>query len=695
MHVNSVNMSTFKQILNPITGRSEWEPQCENYDYHQEIARAAFADMLHDTERNQKYYKGLQIAIDRIHKQGAKANVLDIGTGTGILSMMAVRCGADSVTACEAFRPMADCAEKIIEKNGMKGLINVIKKRSTEISVGDGGDMERRANILVTEVFDTELIGEGAISIFNHAHNKLLEKNCIVVPDSATIYAQVVECPLAWSWNMPKIVANLEGEVLLTTPSDIQQCQGSAALHDIQLNQFPLKDVKFVSDPIAVQHFDWSGKTLSPLENCTSTKFIARQSGSLHVVFMWWDLKMDADNQILLSCAPFWAHPDYEQLKAVNQKLIPNQNVIPWRDHWMQALYYLPTVTPIQQSDEMYLNFNHDEYSLWFTVTKMEQKPSSLRQPLCDCGFHNAYSRTRSGQLNDNLRNKKYLKVLEDEITKDSVVLVLSDGSLLGLATSRLSAKVYCLESNRYSSKVLQSYVNANRLDNVKIVNCLGDIDNLDEITCVFGEPSFLSALVPWDNFYFGTLLSQIRSKLRSDVTIIPRRATIHAVAVEFLDLQKIRSPLGICEGFDLAIFDEFVEKSANLADSIVEPQPLWEYPCRALGKPQEILTVDFAKFMETKRTITESKFEVSGSCNGVALWVDWHLTGDSNKRTTVTSGPCTDIEVNKYIDWDIHSRQGVHLLPHAKHVDPNRTMTCETTFLPDDGDIYFKFDIK
>ncbi len=116
---------------------------------------------------------------------------------------------------------MADCAEKIIEKNGMKGLINVIKKRSTEISVGDGGDMEKRANILVTEVFDTELIGEGAISIFNHAHNNLLEKNCIVIPDSATIYAQVVECPFAWSWNMPKILANLEGEILLTTPTDV------------------------------------------------------------------------------------------------------------------------------------------------------------------------------------------------------------------------------------------------------------------------------------------------------------------------------------------------------------------------------------------------------------------------------------------------------------------------------------------
>ena len=34
--------------------------------------------------------------------------------------------------------------------------------------------MDERANILVTEVFDTELIGEGAISTFNHAHDYLL-----------------------------------------------------------------------------------------------------------------------------------------------------------------------------------------------------------------------------------------------------------------------------------------------------------------------------------------------------------------------------------------------------------------------------------------------------------------------------------------------------------------------------------------
>lgn len=194
----------------------------EHFDYYQEVARSGFADMLHDTERNQKYYLALKKAIDKFHERGLKANVLDIGTGTGLLSMMAVRCGADTVTACEAFLPMAECAEKIIDHNGMTTNIRIIKKRSTCINIGTGkNDLWQKANILVTEVFDTELIGEGAIYTFNHAHQFLLENDCIVVPHSARIYAQVVESTLAWSWNTPKLVANLDGEVLLRTPSDV------------------------------------------------------------------------------------------------------------------------------------------------------------------------------------------------------------------------------------------------------------------------------------------------------------------------------------------------------------------------------------------------------------------------------------------------------------------------------------------
>ena len=45
----------------------------------------------------------------------AKVHVLDIGTGTGLLSMMAATEGVDSITACEEFLPMAACAEKVMQ----------------------------------------------------------------------------------------------------------------------------------------------------------------------------------------------------------------------------------------------------------------------------------------------------------------------------------------------------------------------------------------------------------------------------------------------------------------------------------------------------------------------------------------------------------------------------------------------------
>lgn len=45
------NMSIFTQCLNPLTGTATWEEKDQDYDYHQEVARSAFADMLHDHER--------------------------------------------------------------------------------------------------------------------------------------------------------------------------------------------------------------------------------------------------------------------------------------------------------------------------------------------------------------------------------------------------------------------------------------------------------------------------------------------------------------------------------------------------------------------------------------------------------------------------------------------------------------------
>lgn len=48
-----------------------------------------------------KYYQGIRAAVARVKARGEKVIVLDIGTGTGLLSMMAVTAGADFCYAVE------------------------------------------------------------------------------------------------------------------------------------------------------------------------------------------------------------------------------------------------------------------------------------------------------------------------------------------------------------------------------------------------------------------------------------------------------------------------------------------------------------------------------------------------------------------------------------------------------------------
>ncbi|XP_055531109.1 protein arginine N-methyltransferase 7 [Wyeomyia smithii] len=644
----------------------------KDFDLQQEIARSAFADMCHDWERNQKYDQALQLTIKQLHRQGMKAHVLDIGTGSGLLSMMAVRAGADSVTACEAFKPMADCAERVMLANGMAGRIHLVKKKSTEMQVGIGLDMERKANVLVTELFDTELIGEGAIATYMHALEFLLESDCRVIPHSATVYAQIVESPFIVNWYVPKLLTNSDGDVLIKTPNEITHCRGSSALCDLQLSQMPSGSFKVLSDPVAIFEFNWSEKDNFHFERHSRTHVLITNSGVPQAVFMWWELQMDLEGTIRLSCAPYWAHTDFDRLKVNNQTMhIPQQNLIPWRDHWMQAIYFLTTdKQPLRKQQKVTLDAFHDEFSLWFGIDQPNLNPAH-----CSCGFHIAYSRSRIGQLNEGTRNKKILNFLEDRVNRDSVVLVLSEGSLISLGLAAMGIKkVIIIENNAFSRNCMKQYAAFNGLENVEILGLeLLTDTSISHVTHVFGEPFFGSAILPWENgVQFCVMLDRIRSKLNSGVVIVPNSFSIYSAPVEFLDLQKICAPLGICEGFDLSIMDEMIEDNSILTDSPVEAQPLWEYPCFALGLPVELASVNIAENMlkssVAKGVMKLCKEGVVKNCNGIALWVDWHLDAKQTPKTTISTGPLVPIDIDTVspVVWNTNWRQGVHLLKQA-----------------------------
>nr|XP_022901940.1 protein arginine N-methyltransferase 7-like [Onthophagus taurus] len=653
----TVTMSIFTQRLNPITGQMAWEIQSENYNFHQEVARAAYADMLHDYERNEKYEAALKVAIDRMHSQGKKANVLDIGTGTGLLSMMAVRHGADSVVACEAFNPMGECAKKVIDENGFSGKIKVIPKRSTDIKIGV--DMDFKANILVTEVFDTELIGEGAFGTFKNAHNDLLEKDCIVIPHNATMYVQVVESPFINNWNRLKDVYDEEGVLLLTVPETVKNCKGTAAVHDLQLNNIDKNYFNTIISPKPIFKFDWSGKSPFIFDRSNVQTFQAERDGIAHAVFMWWELDMDIDDKIKLSCAPYWVHPLGDKA--------------PWRDHWMQAIYYFPSNLKVWKGEDLQLISCHDEYSLWFNIKKDNITETDYQKPLCDCSLHDFYSRTRIGQMNDPSRTKKFASLFQKHITKESVVLVLSNGFYQALAAAKLGAKnVVFVEPNwsRNGSNwisLIKSFIECNDLKNIEILPNAELKSRTDiKFNLIVGEPYFISAIVPWDNLQFAYQLGEYKEMFSEDVKVFPSKAIIRGVAVEFEHLYKIRSPLGTCEGFKMDSFDCLIQHSSSIADDVVDAEPLWEYKGKAMSEIVDIATLDIPNLC-AQEVATSGSFNLTGSgeCNGLALWVDWIF--DEEENIKISSGPTETVYVNTEIQWNIHVRQGVHLMRGKK----------------------------
>lgn len=74
----------------------------------------------------------------------------------------------------------------------------------------------------------------------------------------------------------------------------------------------------------------------------------------------------------------------------------------------------------------------------------------------------------------------------------------------------------------------------------------------------MIGEPYFQPSILPWHNLHFWYVLSKLPVSLK----YIPQSMKIYAVAMEFKDLSKIRSPVNFCEGFCLEEFDELIEVS-------------------------------------------------------------------------------------------------------------------------------------
>ena len=135
--------------------------------------------MMNDGIRNEAYYAALRAAVT------PESHVFEIGTGSGLLAMMAARLGAKSVTTCEAEPLIAATARRIIADNGLDARITLLAKKSTDVNIG--ADMAQPADVMVSEILSSELLGERVLASLEDARRRLLAPGCRIIPGAGSI----------------------------------------------------------------------------------------------------------------------------------------------------------------------------------------------------------------------------------------------------------------------------------------------------------------------------------------------------------------------------------------------------------------------------------------------------------------------------------------------------------------------------
>ncbi|KAH7676692.1 Protein arginine N-methyltransferase protein [Dioscorea alata] len=135
-------------------------------------------NMLQDYVRTGTYYAA--VVENRIDFNGRV--VVDVGAGSGILSLFAAQAGAKHVYAVEASE-MAEYARKLIDGNpSLRERITVVKGKVEEI------DLPEKADILISEPMGTLLVNERMLESYVIARDRFLASNGKMFPSIGRIH---------------------------------------------------------------------------------------------------------------------------------------------------------------------------------------------------------------------------------------------------------------------------------------------------------------------------------------------------------------------------------------------------------------------------------------------------------------------------------------------------------------------------
>ncbi|MBC7757072.1 MAG: tetratricopeptide repeat protein, partial [Bdellovibrio sp.] len=286
--------------------------------------------MMNEQNRNQAYFDALKAAVK------PDTTVFEIGTGSGLLAMMAAKLGAKHVTTCETVSLIAETAQQIIQDNQYDKNIKVIAKKSTDIDIG--AELEAKADILMSEIFSSELLGEHVLPSLEDAKKRLLKPQGKVIPAAGSIMIALFTgddirrnllVEDAFSFNLQgfnKIVSNKR----LIARNDL--------------------NIELLSDGVAAFSFDFEGESTFPAQSKT-VQMTATRADLCYGLVQWMRLDMNGDQKVM-----FENHPS--QTSKVS--------------NWQQCAYLFDAPIDVTVGQVVMVNAAHNRAVPWFWLQRLE-----------------------------------------------------------------------------------------------------------------------------------------------------------------------------------------------------------------------------------------------------------------------------------------------------------------------------------
>jgi protein arginine N-methyltransferase 1 len=142
-------------------------------------------EMLKDEVRTKTYrdamYHNRHLFKDKV--------VLDVGCGTGILSMFAARAGAKRVIGIDMSN-IIEQAERIVADNHLEEVVSLVKGKVEEVELPHG---ITQVDIIVSEWMGYALFYESMLDSVIIARDRWMAPDGILFPDRATVYLTAIE----------------------------------------------------------------------------------------------------------------------------------------------------------------------------------------------------------------------------------------------------------------------------------------------------------------------------------------------------------------------------------------------------------------------------------------------------------------------------------------------------------------------